>query len=66
MADAWYSLCPHKNVFTLTEPKAISGNLPIPKPVNAIISNWISSPDDDITEDKIQRFNSIPCEEVNL
>lgn len=36
---------PHKSVFDLNEPKAVSSNLAMPKPVVASISNWFHSPE---------------------
>lgn len=64
MGDLWYPLCPHHNVFTLTEPKEISGNLAIPKPVLAIMSNWILSKEEEYTQEQINNFNAIPGIEV--
>ena len=34
-------LKPHYNVFSLEEPQQFSGNIEIPKPVIATISNWL-------------------------
>lgn len=41
MANEMRHLAPHKSVFDLNEPYAVSGNLAMPKPVVASISNFI-------------------------
>ena len=61
MADMWDPLAPHHNIFTLTEPKEISGNIPLPKPVTAIICNWLLDKDEPISKEKWEKFNQIPC-----
>lgn len=43
MAEHWYTLSPHKNVFVLNKPREVSGNISIPKPVVATMSNWMHS-----------------------
>ena len=61
LADKWYALAPHKNVFTLTKPREISSNIAIPEPVVATISNFISSKARyDFTPEQIARFNALP------
>ncbi len=42
LAGMWLNLEPHNNVFVAQEPKKISGNIAMPKPVIATISNWLS------------------------
>lgn len=42
MAQMWLNLEPHNNVFVAQEPRKISGNISMPKPVIASISNWLS------------------------
>ncbi len=42
MAAMWLNLEPHNNVFVAQEPRKISSNISIPKPVIASISNWLS------------------------
>jgi len=61
MADQWYGLAPHKNVFELTRPREISGNISLPKPVVATISNFVSSRRGyQFTPDQIARFEALP------
>lgn len=61
MADQWYGLAPHKNVFEMTRPREISGNVSLPKPVVATISNFVSSRRGyQFTEEQIARFNALP------
>jgi hypothetical protein len=43
MADAWYPLEPKFNIFQLTNPGKISGNISMPKPVIGAISSWLES-----------------------
>lgn len=43
MADMWYSLSPHFNIWDMSEPLHISGNVRLPKPVVASISAWLAS-----------------------
>lgn len=43
MADKWYPLEPKFNIMQLTKPMEISGNISIPKPVIASISQWIDA-----------------------
>lgn len=43
MARHWQALAPHKNVFVLSKPREVSGNISIPKPVIATMSNWMRS-----------------------
>lgn len=65
MSDMWYSLAPHNNIFTLTQPKEISGNIAIPKPVLSTMSNWLSYQGvEEIDEEKKRRFDMIPGIEV--
>jgi hypothetical protein len=40
MADLFYNLAPHKNIFLLNEPGKISDNIRLPKPIVATIANW--------------------------
>lgn len=40
-AEELKALAPHKSVFGLNKPKAVSKNLSIPKPVVATIANWV-------------------------
>lgn len=61
IAGLWYGLSPHKNVFVLSEPRSISGNIAIPKPVVTTISNFISSKKDyHFSEQQIANFAAIP------
>ena len=41
MADKWYPLEPKFNVFDMSGPYEISGNIAIPKPNISAISSWI-------------------------
>ena len=41
--DALKALSPHKSVFGLDEPREVSSNLAMPKPVVATIANWVHS-----------------------
>ena len=43
LAEKWDKLSPHYNVFTATNPKEISNNISIPKPVISSTSNWIQN-----------------------
>lgn len=45
MADGLRHLDPHKSVFNFESPRQVSGNLAMPKPVVASISNWFHSPE---------------------
>lgn len=61
MAKMWEALYPHKNVFVLNNPREISGNISIPKPVVATISNFVSSQRGyTFTQEQIDRFNALP------
>lgn len=44
MAEALYPLSPHMSVFDLREPRKVSSNLSMPKPVVSTIANWMHSP----------------------
>ena len=47
-ADQWYPLAPHFNVFELTDPLEVSGNVSFPKPNVATISAFLENdPDKD-------------------
>lgn len=39
----WYPLEPKFNIFGLNRPYEVTGNIAIPKPVIASISNWLDS-----------------------
>jgi len=41
VAEMWYPLEPKFNIYQLTNPYEISGNIAIPKPVIASISNYL-------------------------
>lgn len=41
VADLWYTLAPHYNVVAPSKYRSLTGNMAIPKPVIATISNWI-------------------------
>ena len=43
VTDEMKHLAPHKSVFDLNEPRQVSGNLAMPKPVVATVSNWLHS-----------------------
>lgn len=61
MANFWYAFAPHKNVFELTKPGAISDNISMPKPVIATISNFLHSERGyNFSEEQIRNFNSLP------
>lgn len=45
-AEELRRLAPHMSTFGLDEPRAVSRNLSMPKPVVATISEWIHQPDD--------------------
>lgn len=61
IARHWEALAPHKNVFEMTSPREISGNISIPKPVIATMSNFLKSksktpPDPEV----LKRFLLLP------
>lgn len=62
IARHWEALAPHKNVFEMTSPREISGNISIPKPVIATMSNFLKSKTNplNITPEQLARFNSLP------
>jgi hypothetical protein len=61
MAERWYGLAPHKNVFELTRPREVSGSIALPKPVVATISNFVASRRGyEFSQDQIDRFNALP------
>jgi hypothetical protein len=61
MAERWYGLSPHKNVFELTRPREVSGSIALPKPVVATISNFVASRRGyEFTPDQIARFDALP------
>lgn len=43
-AEELKALAPHKSVFDLNNPRAVSRNLSMPKPVVATIANWLHHP----------------------
>lgn len=43
LADEWYPLEPKFNVFLLTKPLEVSGNVAIPKPVISTMAQWLAS-----------------------
>lgn len=43
LSDKTKTLDPHNNVFMLTKPMEVSGNLSIPKPSISSISSWLDS-----------------------
>jgi hypothetical protein len=53
-------LAPHKSVFDLNEPKVVSGNLSMPKPVIASISNWMHSVDNIPTTQQMANMAALP------
>jgi hypothetical protein len=61
MADHWKALAPHRNVFVLNEPRKISDNIAIPKPVVSTMANWIRSRTDqqNIDPQKLANFNML-------
>lgn len=59
MAKHWYALAPHKNVFVLNKPRAISDNISIPKPVVATMSNFLNK-GGQVEPEKLQRFIALP------
>lgn len=56
--EQWERLAPHNNIFQLTRPGEISGNLRLPKTTIDTMSEWLS---DDIPVDpiKLQRMNEL-------
>lgn len=56
MTDATTPLLPHKNVYDMSKPRAISNVAAIPKPVIANMNNWYYTeiPENNIS--KMQRF----------
>lgn len=61
MEKYWEALRPHHNIFELTVPREISGNIAMPKPVIAMVSNYLNSKKGyDFTEEQIRNFNAIP------
>jgi hypothetical protein len=43
MSNMWYPLSPEFNIFQMTKPFQVSGNISIPKPNIATISSWLES-----------------------
>jgi hypothetical protein len=43
MSDMWYPLSPEFNIFQMTKPFQVSGNISIPKPNIATISSWLEN-----------------------
>lgn len=43
IADSWYPLSPHFNIFQLSRPHVVSGNVAIPKPNIATMARWIKA-----------------------
>ena len=43
IADSWYPLSPHFNIFQLSRPRVVSGNVAIPKPNIATMARWIKA-----------------------
>lgn len=59
--EALRKLAPHMSTFDLNEPRAVSKNLSMPKPVVATIANWMHDPAGTQPEpEKLQRMQQIP------
>jgi hypothetical protein len=56
----WQALAPHKNVFEMTSPREISGNISMPKPVISTMSNFLKSKGAMPTNEQLNRFNALP------
>lgn len=62
VAEEYKNLLPHKSVFNLDKPFAVSDNLAMPKPVVATINSWIhyELSEDDFDPVKIKAMEIIP------
>ncbi|WP_233875066.1 hypothetical protein [Paraburkholderia adhaesiva] len=61
LTDALYSLMPHQSAFSMNEPRALSKNLSMPKPVVLTISNWMHWPEPDTPDPEVlERMALIP------
>ena len=58
MANEMRHLLPHKSVFDLNEPKAVSNGLSMPKPVIASISGWMHNPEK-VNQDKLKKMSEL-------
>jgi len=59
--EALQRLAPHMSTFDLNEPRKVSKNLSMPKPVVASISSWAHSPAADIADpEKLARMMALP------
>lgn len=59
--DALRKLAPHMSAFDLNEPRMVSKNLSMPKPVVATIANWVHDPQGTTPEpDKLERMANLP------
>lgn len=60
-SEALRSLAPHMSTFDLNEPRRVSKNLSMPKPVVASISSWVHSPDGETVDPvKYERMLGLP------
>ena len=56
LTDATTPLLPHKNVYDMSRPMAISNVMAIPKPVIANMNNWYYAPVPENNTAAMQRF----------
>lgn len=60
-AEELRKLAPHMSTFDLNDPRAVSKNLAMPKPVVATIANWVHFPHEDAADpEKLARMGAIP------
>lgn len=60
ISEAIQNLAPHKSVLDMSEPRKISKNLSIPKPVLSTIANWLDKKEA-IDPVKMQRMEQLPA-----
>lgn len=59
-ANELEALAPHKSVFNLDQPRVVSRNLSMPKPVVATISNFIHSKLE-VDDQKMKQMKQMLC-----
>ncbi len=60
-AEALQRLAPHMSTFDLNEPRRVSKNLSMPKPVVSSISSWVHDPNGEVIDpEKLARMMALP------